>query len=216
MVEGHRRRDRPGMQGAAGMSWSPVRRSNALIATSWCMAATTCASSISMARSELIAQPAGGAERTFHAAGAAGKPVQDLEPPGPDENPVMCPSTPRLSTIVDDIVRKLELTLLAEHPGNSHDPHRAGGLRRRRHAGDARQTSDRWRETRGAAAKRCRHRFHDRQQPSDRRHAVSDRAARDHAADRVFQRQFDCRSATEPDRTAPDPRGRGSAQPRSA
>ena len=50
-----------------------------------------------------------------------------------------------------------------------------------------------------------RHRLHHHLQPPDHRHAVSDRAASDHVADRRLQRQFDRRSAIEPDRAASDP-----------
>ena len=69
---------------------------------------------------------------------------------------------------------------------------------------------------RGAAAARRRHRLHHHLQPPDHRHAVSDRAACDHAAGRGLQRQLDRRSATEADRTASDPRRRGATQPRCA
>ena len=102
------------------------------------------------------------------------------------------------------------------HAGTAHDPHRPRRFRCRRHAADQGQDPDRRRKGRGAAAARCRHRLHHHLQPADHRHAVSDRAAGDHAAGRRLQRQLDRRPADEADRAASDPGRRGAAQPRRA
>ena len=167
---------------------------------------------------QLIAQPASAAERIISCRRgcwtASSRPLSRL---APMKMPSTCRSMPRLTRSSTILSANCRRALLVSHSREAimnrialvvsdvdgtlvtHDKRLTDGARRA-----------------VQRLQRCRHRFHHHQQPAAGRHAVSDRAARDHAADRTVQRQFDRRYQAEADRTASDPRRGGSTQHRSA
>ena len=90
---------------------------------------------------QLIAQRLAARKDHFMPPGLLDSQFRTLEPPGLDENAIDVSIDASVDAIVDDIVSKLQADRWRSATGNNHEPHRAGGLRRRRHPGDPRQAS---------------------------------------------------------------------------